>query len=351
MNQIISRHADSIPDAALWEYTANRAHFSTMLPGFQTAWDSTSLGELKVCPRKYFLGQVMSLRSRNEATPLTFGIYYHFGLEQYDRFRAAGSEHEEAVLLTVRALAVKMAEYEIEEVYVGDGEVINVAVWVKNWQSDDTKRNWFTCIRAVVWYLDQFNDDDSLKTVLLANGKAAVELSFRMELPDATMRAPEGDPILLCGHMDRVVQFGQQIYVCDRKTTTSALYQDYFKRYTPDNQMSLYTLASRVVFDLPARGVIIDGAQLAVGFTRFQRGFVNRTEHQLAEWVHDLSFYIEQAKRYAEAKYWPHNDKACGLYGGCVFQDVCGKDPAVRHAVLNTHFERIAWNPLQPRGE
>ncbi len=331
---------DRVSEVALIETTDKRAHFSKVVPGLQIAWDSTSLGDLKTCPRKYYYSNVLALRSRREATPLTFGIHYHAALEFYERQKCEGVEHEAALRATTRFLAKEMGTRDPET-----GE------WTP-WQSDDTKRNWFTCIRAVVWYLDQFGENDALTTVRLSNGRPAVELSFRMELPHSNLKSPDGDPILLCGHMDRVVQFNLGgIFVTDHKTTTSQISSDYFKRYSPDNQMTLYTLAARTVLHIPARGVIISGVQLAVGFTRFQRGFVHRTEHQLAEWVHDLGYFIEAARRYAETRYWPHNDKACGMYGGCVFQDVCSRDPAVRPSIIATNFERKEWNPLVARGE
>src|SRR5205085_2132611 len=154
------------------------------------------------------------------------------------------------------------------------------------WKSDHHAKNRETLIRSVIWYLDNFKDDPAA-TLILANGKPAVELSFRMELdwgpggkPAAGLDFP---PYILSGHLDRVVEFGGQRYVMDRKTTGSSPTPHYFDGFAPDNQMSLYTLAACVQFNTPVAGVIIDAAQIAVGFTRFQRGFTYRTESQLEE--------------------------------------------------------------------
>jgi ATP-dependent exoDNAse (exonuclease V) beta subunit len=78
---------------------------------------------------------------------------------------------------------------------------------------------------------------------------------------------------MVYGHLDRLVRYGGDYYVQDQKTTGSSIGPWYFKRYNPDNQMSLYTAAGAVVFNTPVKGVMVDAAQVAMGFTRFERGF------------------------------------------------------------------------------
>jgi len=154
----------------------------------------------------------------------------------------------------------------------------------------------------------------------------------------------------LCGHLDRVVEFQEQPFVMDYKTTTSTLGSYYFDQYDPDNQMSLYTVASQVAFHTPVKGVIIDAAQIAVGFSRFVRSFVFKTPDQIDEWIRDLLVWLESAERFADKGYWPQNDKSCHKYGGCTFRGICSKSPSVRDKFLDSAFERRQWNPLIPRG-
>jgi PD-(D/E)XK nuclease superfamily len=153
-------------------------------------------------------------------------------------------------------------------------------------------------------------------------------------------------PYVLCGHLDRVVLFNEEPFTMDHKSTKSTVSTNFFERFDPDNQMSLYTLASRVIFKTPVRGVIIDAAQIAVGFTKFTRGFAYRTEGQLEEWTNDLRFWLAQAESFAIANYWPMNDKACFL---CNFKGICSKDPGVRERFLEADFKREFWNPLKTR--
>lgn len=305
------------------------------LPGTQVqfAFDSTSLGWLKECPRKYQLSMLGpdglgGYRPKADSVNIAFGGWYHSGLELYDRLIAEGETHESAVL----------------------GVILQLLRWTwrdgKPWESDHNTKTRETLVRSVIWYLDLFGKDDPAKTVRLANGKPAVELSFRLNLD----WGPAADqPYIICGHMDRLVEYSGGIYASDRKTTATTISSSYFDQYDPDNQMSLYTFAAKIIYRTPIKGVIIDAAQVAVGFTRFSRGFTYRTESQIEEWLKDCRYWFEQQAHFAEAGYWPMNDKSCHKYGGCVFRKVCSKSPEVRQVFLDSDYERMVWNPLEPR--
>jgi hypothetical protein len=294
----------------------------------QYAYDSMTLGWLKECPRKYFYSAIEGWRPKGEAVNLKFGGLYHAGLELYDRQRTAGVDHDEAILDTIHFLLKETWE---------NGQP---------WQSDHHAKTRETLVRSVVWYLDQFGKDDPAKTVVLASGKPAVELSFQLNL---NWGPTPGQSYVLCGHMDRIVEYASGTYGMDRKTTSSTIAPSYFDQFDPDNQMSLYTLASKVVFNTPVKGIIIDAAQVAVGFTRFARGFTYRTDAQIEEWLTDLRFWFNQQADFAEKGYWPMNDKSCHKYGGCAFRKVCSKSPEVREIFLNSDFVKEPWNPLEPR--
>jgi hypothetical protein len=165
---------------------------------------------------------------------------------------------------------------------------------------------------------------------------------------------PKGQPYLLSGHLDRVVSFQESLFVMDRKTSTSTLSDYYFVQFEPSNQMTLYSLAGKVVLQAPIKGVMIDAAQIKLEDNHsFVRRFTFRTEGQLEEWVHDLKFWFSQAESYAEAGYYPMNDTACSMYGGCRFREICSKDPGVRENFLKSKFNKLApedrWNPLRSR--
>jgi hypothetical protein len=306
--------------------------FSTENTNLQLAWDSTSLGALKTCPRSYEYAIIRGLTKHSENVHLLFGQHYHACLEAYDYARAIGKDHEDAVRLTVQKALVDTWDAKLK----------------RPWNSDDKNKNRVTLVRTLIWYLEQFKDDP-VKTVILASGKPAVELSFRFE--SSYKSRLTGKTFLLCGHLDRMGVFQDQTYIIDRKSTKSAIDgQDFFDRYSPDNQMSLYELAGGVVYGLPIRGVMIDAAQILITGSRFRRGFTYRTQQQRDEWYKDLEYWLAQAELFAEKGYWPQNDKACGLYGGCPFRPLCGKSPSVRGEWEKEYKTRI-WDPLVVRGD
>ena len=310
--------------------TENTA-FSPVIPGLQIAWDSTSLGTLKECPRKYQYSIMLGKQPREISVHLSFGLYYHAALEWYDHQKSKGASHEDAFLSAVRKAL----------------ELTWNAKLKRPWISDDKYKNRFTLVRSIVWYLEQFAED-SVETIQLANGKPAVELSFRLNLDH---RASSGEEYMICGHIDRLVTFNGRPFVLDRKTTKSQLMPEFFDRFTPDNQMSTYAFASKIIYNTPTDGLIIDAAQIAIGFTRFQRGGVTRTENQLDDWYHDTLFWISLAEEFARRQHWPQNDKSCSNYGGCPFRMVCAKQPSVRDLWLAQGYAKRMWNPLIARGD
>lgn len=303
----------------------------------QFAWDSTSLGWFKKCPRLYYYQMILGYRPKNTGVDLQFGIWYHKGLELYDRQRSEGTSHEDSIHSV--ACYLHMESY--------------------GWEGTNYK-NPQTLIRSVIQYLDQFGEKDPATTVVLESGKPAVEVSFRFELDwgpetyremvnygNGDVRDEPASPYLLCGHLDRIVDFAGGRYVMDRKTTKATISDYYFDQFEPNTQMTLYTLAAKVILHTPIKGVIIDAAQVAVSFTRFARGFTYRTEAQLEEWLSDLRITLDTAEHCATSSYWPMNDSACFM---CRFKSICSKDPSVREAFLESEFTKEdPWNPLKVR--
>jgi hypothetical protein len=325
---------------------------SPFLPGttIRYAWDSTCLSAFKTCPRLYQYLYVDFWGHAEESVHLRFGQEYHSALQDYDKERAAGIPHDDAVHDVVRELLIRTADYA---------------------PNPDTKagkyKNRNMLVRAVIWYLDEHRDDPA-KTYIMQDGKPAVELSFRFELDWGPKAAESKDledvgflqPYLLCGHLDRVAEFAGSLFVMDHKTSMTTLGSYYFDQYSPNNQMSLYSFAGKVVLDTPVKGVIINAAQLMLDYeksgdygARFVRGFTYRTPDQLGEWLVDLRYHLDLAKQYATAGYFPQNDTACDKFGGCRFRDICSKSPQVREQFLKTDFVKLEeadrWNPLKPR--
>jgi hypothetical protein len=185
--------------------------------------------------------------------------------------------------------------------------------------------------------------------VILPNGKPAVELSFSFN--SGLMAESTGEPITLCGHLDRVAMLNDIPYIVDIKTTGSALGASFFAGFSPDNQFSMYSTAARIAFALPVRGIIVDGAQIGATFSRFERSIIVRDDATITEWMDGLSIWLRQLEEAALAASWPMNDKSCNVYGGCPFRPVCSRPPGARDTWLKADYRQRIWDPLQRRGD
>lgn len=342
---------------------------SPFLPGtqIQYAWDSTSLGYLKGCPRLYYYTMIEGWQPKGEGIHLRFGIEYHTALQDYDIYRSLDLSHDEAQHQVVKELLIRTKDFNPSE------EEYGTAAKYKSRQN---------LIRTVIWYLEKYPAErDPAKTYILENGKPAVELSFRLELdwgpnsyqevegfsvepgainyvPNAMV--PSNQPYLLTGHLDRVVDYQSDLFFMDRKTTKSTPSQFYFSQYEPDNQMTLYSIAAKAILHSPVKGGIIDAAQVMIDASYFERGFTFRNDDKTEEWLLDLRIKLEENEHYAALDHWPMNDRHCNSYRseatasiGCPFREVCSRSPRMREPFLKTHFNKLSeeqrWNPLKPR--
>lgn len=303
--------------------------FSPTTPNLQVAWDSTSLGLFKDCARKYYFSILLQWSPKAKSHHLTFGGLYASGVERYAHLRSRGLPHDAAVLGVVRW------------VLEASGSRSESGEWLP-WESGDATKNRYTLVRTLVWSFEE-HEHSPFRTVQLANGKPAVELSFNFPAFEL-----DGEMISLAGHLDQVVELDGKLWVLDDKTSGSALSASYFARYTPDNQMSLYSIAGKVILDRPIAGVLVRAAQIGVNFARFATAQVTRPPAVLDEWMADVKAWVRLAKTYALANHWPGNDKHCVM---CDFRRVCAVSPSHRAAWLKEDFTKRPWNPLQVRGD
>lgn len=304
----------------------------------QLGWDSTSLSAAKRCPRYYQLSIIEGWRPKHASEHLTFGTLLHSALEFLDKRRVATATH-----------------------VLGDKDLIDALRFVMNaagkrdpdgtwhpWVSTHDSKDLESLIRTVVWYFDQYSED-AFHNFTLANGQAAVELSFRFDLfPNSSFN---GEKLLYCGHLDKLGTYGGSKKILDRKTTGSALSPYFYAQFSPNVQMPGYTLAGKVCFDEDLSGIVIDAMQIGAAFTRFGRHEVTYTPGQLEEWLEGTQDTVLLfLNKYAAQGKWPMNETACGMYGGCPFQGICSLDPSQRARFLANDFVVQAWDPLTPRG-
>jgi hypothetical protein len=305
----------------------------------QHAWDATSLTLASECARKYYYRMILNIAPRVESVHLLFGGLYATALEHFYQHRAAGLSIDEALHLVVRETLINSWNHERTpegERIPGTGQPVNF---------DDSKKTRFTLIRSIVWYVEQFANEsaEGITTYHLADGRAAVELSFAVEIADG---------ITWCGHLDRVVNYGGDLYWMDQKTTGSTLGTYYYEGFRTSNQFMGYTWAGQIVLKSPVKGGIIDAAQIAAGYTNFGRSPIVFTRDQLDEWRDSAMTHIETTRRYAAEGKWPMNLTSCGNYGGCPYKILCTRAPVIRSKFIEGDFihPEKPWDPLTPRG-
>jgi hypothetical protein len=302
--------------------------------GLQFAWDATSLSSFAKCPRYYAYKHLEGWTHPNKSVHLVFGGLYATALEHYFKHRASGVDHESALRSIVHEALIETWEHERDE----DGS--RIPGTGKPWDSLHNTKTRETLIRTIVWYFEQFAEDTT-STVHLADGSPAVELSFAL---------PVDDGLVYCGHIDRLVTYGEHAYVMDQKTSGATLSKNFADQFSVDYQMSGYSYAGKVILDSPVSGVIIDAAQIAVGFSRFERFFVHKPDALLNEW-YDIMLATASAARSAtrEQRFIP-NFASCGNYGGCEFRKICSRSPEHRQRALDAEFvRRPRWDPLEQR--
>lgn len=274
---------------------------------------------------------------------LVYGQCRHFAHETYAKARALGSGRDDALDLAVQvALETSWAPHNLDEL---------AALGPK---ADAKKRTRHNLVRSIVWWDEEFGDDDTVRTLVLPDGRVAAELSWTLPLP-AT--APDGSTYLLCGHFDRLVHFTGGNYVGEYKTTTNQLSSFYFNRFSPNTQVSTYSAAGQIYVPDGIKGVLIEAEQVGVGFSRFERHYAHRSRQQNDEWMRTVMAWIKRAERDAEdlaagdPEAFPQNQSACGNYGGCQFRGICNMAPSQREKFLEADFNREYWDPLRTRGD
>lgn len=313
--------------------TLENASFSKILPGLQTAVDSTSLGTFKECPRKYLYSIVFGWTPRGDRVHLTFGLWVHSVVERYHHAKCAGVPHEDALDSVLDWLLQASWDRRLN----------------RPWVSDHPHKHRESLIRTVIWYLDRYGPNDLLETVVLPSGKPAVELSFRFNSGFAAQFT--GEQIVFCGHLDRLARLNGKNVVPDVKTTGLPLGPSYFAQFNPSNQMYMYTTAGQIIFDSPVEDIIIDGCRVQNSYTQFMRSGIIASQKSQEEWLREQGWWLGQMEACAVAGEWPANDKSCGNFGGCPFQDVCSRSPGARATALKSEFTTRIWDPLILRGD
>jgi len=263
-------------------------------------WDSTKISALKRCPAYFEYSVNGRYAPKEESVHLIFGAALHHAFALYYKQGDREANTREAVRYL---LGVQLPP--------------------------DGNKNTYNLVRSFIWYIDEYESDD---VFILPNGDPAIEVSFEFDV---------SNDIVFCGHLDKIIRRDGDLYVVDPKTTKSTLTSYFFRQFDLSDQMALYSYVAKHILGSPIRGVIIDGIQVAVGFTAFQRSTAVYSLERLEEWLADTLWHIEQYDGQLH-----HRWTSCGLYGGCRMRSVCQQSPSLRPNYLAAEFDKIdPWRP------
>jgi len=269
-------------------------------------WDATKIDALKRCPAYYEYVINGRYAPKGGNVHLAFGGAFAEALATYHQ----ADDPEEGLRQAVRGLLATELPH-------------------------DPIKNRETLVRSFVWYVDEYATDEVYR---LPDGSAGVELSFEIDI---------SDDVIFCGHLDKVIRIDGDLYIADQKTSKTALSSWFFRQFEMSDQMAMYSFAAKHLLGSPIRGVIIDGVQITLGYTVFQRSTVHYPLEKLEEWLEDTLWHIEQHDGVPRRRW-----TSCGLYGGCRMRSVCTQVPSLREHYLNGDFLKTGpWRPEIKRTE
>ena len=274
--------------------------------GYQVKWSASYITSLQKCKRYYFYSVLQRWRPKRDSIDLTFGGFVSAAVELYYQLYMSGMDAEECLIEVIHAVMTQSKDYEVFKM-----------------EELKTRR---ALVAALIDYFDNYSELDREEIV-------KVEQVFNL---------PVTEDITFIGKFDVVKKTDGVHTLLDQKTTKSTLSPMWFKTWTPNNQMSMYLYAGRVIFPFPISHIIVDAIQIMKSGTNFMRGVVSRTKAQLDEWYRGIMIEIQDAHaRHPDNEAdWPQNPSACGYFRGCEFRNVCSASPKLRKAYLKEEFKQ-----------
>lgn len=293
--------------------------------------DNFALTMFQTCPIKYRLRIREHWSSRRKSSALGFGGCLHEGLATWYR------THDRAKALQA----------------VGD-------TWPDNLPIDDwrTKEK---CLKVMLEYMKTY-PQETFNVIGIDTEDALVECTFTIatglylecEYCDWHQHDREKAVCIHCstpkeeieygGIFDTLVEFNNNIYVLEHKTT-SRLGQYYFNQFKPNNQVTGYIWGGGQLSGQRVAGAIINAIGLyKSSVTKFDRQITSRSKSEIDEWLVNVHATCQQIRDCELRNYWPMYTGSCTMYGQCEYHSVhvLGTENE-RQKRLETDFIQEVW--------
>lgn len=288
--------------------------------------DSSMLSTFRACPRKFFWAYAQQLQPQGKSVHLIAGGAFAAGIDAVRRFqfskenRAVPCSPDQLAAAALPAFCKAWGDFEAPE---------------------DSPKNFYNVFGALEEYLAQHHPFyDPVQPVFSANGEPASEFSFAIPLK---LNHPSGDPFIFVGRFDLLGTFHDRPVICDEKTT-SALGTFWQKQWALRGQFIGYCWACRKL-GINVDTAIIRGIGLLKTETKFLTAIETYGDHLLERWEQELYHTLELILHYDDKGHYPYTfGDACGSYGGCAYQALCG---AANVEPWFSHYDRRLWSPIE----
>jgi hypothetical protein len=194
---------------------------------------------------------------------------------------------------------------------------------------------------AFEFYWSNYPLDEETSPIILPGGKRAIEVSIAEPLP--ILNPETGNPLIYCGRMDAILNFGGGAYITDEKTTTQ-LGASWSRQWDLRSQFMGYAWGARQS-GIKVNGALVRGISILKTKYDTQQAVINQPDWKIDRWYAEMLDWVQDLVICWDTRKWKHNfDHACAEYGGCQFRDVCSSQE--ESPWLETYFERRQWNPL-----
>lgn len=173
------------------------------------------------------------------------------------------------------------------------------------------------------------------------------------------------DDIILSGRLDAIIKWNKLSLVLEHKTTTRMGFS-YFKQFTPNTQIDIYSLLCRELIG-HCEGVYVNAIAVSTKDeetrqkealsnkkkvarnSNYYREIISRTPKQLESAKQNIIKIVKAMEFAIKENSFFQDKNNCTSYSGCAYRDICNTEFDER--VIRLRYKREKWNPLLGRTE
>ena len=298
--------------------------FSKKYPELRLVWDATCLNQFMRDPLVYYWKYVLGYREKHKSLALEWGTAWDKAAADYHFNRSDIENRDEALCVTIDNAINHCHKAGIDE--------------LAKYDKAGNKKNTQTLVRALVWFDKWIGDYDRYKPLISIP---------TTQIQSLDIKAPCGSDYILVGNFDQVAEsFDGTKVVVERKTTTQTISSYFWLDYDPSVQTNTYDMMAANLFG--TSGVIMEGLQTAVGFSRFDHHYVGRTNLQRKHWLKCIKHQIRLAEAHAQAGDWSSAMNPATQRWDNFHRSLQRLSPVTWETELKLNCEKAeVWNPLK----